>query len=52
MGPSLDFNLDIVPPTLARMKLPWVGSSGLYGEEFDQPVDVPDPDRAVTRSAR
>ncbi|MGQ0623902.1 MAG: ABC transporter substrate-binding protein [Sporichthyaceae bacterium] len=41
MGPSLDFNLDIVPPTLARQKLPWVGSSGLYAEEFDSPWMFP-----------
>jgi branched-chain amino acid transport system substrate-binding protein len=41
MGPSLDFNLDIVQPTLARHKLPWVGSSGLYGEEFTSPWMYP-----------
>ncbi|MGQ0630977.1 MAG: ABC transporter substrate-binding protein [Sporichthyaceae bacterium] len=41
MGPSLDFNLDIVPPTLARQKLPWVGSSGLYAEEFNSPWMFP-----------
>ncbi|MGQ0465797.1 MAG: ABC transporter substrate-binding protein [Sporichthyaceae bacterium] len=41
MGPSLDFNLDIVPPTLARLKLPWVGSSGLYAEEFKSPWMFP-----------
>ena len=41
MGPSLDFNLDIVQPTLARQKLPWVGSSGLYGEEFTSPWMYP-----------
>jgi branched-chain amino acid transport system substrate-binding protein len=41
MGPSLDFNLDIVQPTLAKDKLPWVGSSGLYGEEFTSPWMYP-----------
>jgi branched-chain amino acid transport system substrate-binding protein len=41
MGPSLDFNLDIVQPTLAKQKLPWVGSSGLYGEEFTSPWMFP-----------
>jgi ABC-type branched-subunit amino acid transport system substrate-binding protein len=41
MGPSLDFNLDIVQPTLARLKLPWVGSSGLYQEEFESPWMYP-----------
>jgi branched-chain amino acid transport system substrate-binding protein len=41
MGPSLDFNLDIVPATLARLKLPWVGSSGLYSEEFASPWMFP-----------
>ncbi|HEX3612065.1 MAG TPA: ABC transporter substrate-binding protein [Sporichthyaceae bacterium] len=41
MGPSLDFNLDIVGPTLARDKLPWVGSSGLYSEEFKSPWMFP-----------
>jgi branched-chain amino acid transport system substrate-binding protein len=41
MGPSLDFNLDIVPPTLARLKMPWVGSSGLYAEEFTSPWMFP-----------
>jgi branched-chain amino acid transport system substrate-binding protein len=47
MGPSLDFNLDIVPPTLARLKLPWVGSSGLYGEEFTSPWMFPSQLRGV-----
>jgi branched-chain amino acid transport system substrate-binding protein len=41
MGPSLDFNLDIVEPTLAKDKLPWVGSSGLYSEEFASPWMFP-----------
>ncbi|HEV3352923.1 MAG TPA: ABC transporter substrate-binding protein [Acidimicrobiales bacterium] len=41
MGPSLDFNLNIVQPTLAADKLPWVGDSGLYGEEFSSPWMFP-----------
>src|SRR5436305_2781973 len=41
MGPSLDFNLNIVQPTLAGDKLPWVGDSGLYGEEFQSPWMFP-----------
>ena len=41
MGPSLDFNLNIVQPTLAADKLPWVGDSGLYGEEFQSPWMFP-----------
>ncbi len=51
MGPSLDFNLDIVPPTLARLKLPWVGSSGLYGEEFTSPWMYPSQLRGTTVGA-
>lgn len=41
MGPSLDFNLDTVQQTLANEKLPWVGSSGLYAEEFGSPWMFP-----------
>ena len=41
MGPSLDFNLDTVQQTLANEKLPWVGSSGLYAEEFASPWMFP-----------
>lgn len=41
MGPSLDFNLDIVEKGLAQRKLPWVGSSGLYQEEFESPWMYP-----------
>jgi ABC-type branched-subunit amino acid transport system substrate-binding protein len=41
MGPSLDFNLNIVQPTLAAAKLPWVGDSGLYSEEFQSPWMFP-----------
>jgi branched-chain amino acid transport system substrate-binding protein len=41
LGPSLDFNLNIVQPTLAADKLPWVGDSGLYGEEFQSPWMFP-----------
>ncbi len=41
MGPSLDFNLNIVQPTLASEKLPWVGDSGLYAEEFQSPWMFP-----------
>jgi branched-chain amino acid transport system substrate-binding protein len=41
MGPSLDFNLNIVQPTLAADKLPWVGDTGLYGEEFTSPWMFP-----------
>jgi branched-chain amino acid transport system substrate-binding protein len=41
MGPSLDFNLNVVQPTLAADKLPWVGDSGLYGEEFQSPWMFP-----------
>jgi branched-chain amino acid transport system substrate-binding protein len=41
MGPSLDFNLDIVQKTLADHKLPWVGSSGLYDQEFTSPWMFP-----------
>jgi ABC-type branched-subunit amino acid transport system substrate-binding protein len=41
MGPSLDFNLDIVEPKLAAEKLPWVGDSGLYPQEFESPWMFP-----------
>jgi ABC-type branched-subunit amino acid transport system substrate-binding protein len=41
MGPSLDFNLDIVQPFLASHKLPWVGDSGLYDAEFQSPWMFP-----------
>ncbi|MGQ0625786.1 MAG: ABC transporter substrate-binding protein [Sporichthyaceae bacterium] len=41
MGPSLDFNLDIVTRKLADEKLPWVGSSGLYDAEFESPWFFP-----------
>lgn len=41
MGPSLDFNLDIVQKTLDDNKLPWVGSSGLYDQEFTSPWMYP-----------
>lgn len=41
MGPSLDFNLDIVEKGLADRKLPWVGSSGLYDAEFTSPWMYP-----------
>jgi branched-chain amino acid transport system substrate-binding protein len=41
MGPSLDFNLDIVEKGLAQRKLPWVGSSGLYDAEFTSPWMYP-----------
>jgi branched-chain amino acid transport system substrate-binding protein len=41
MGPSLDFNLDIVQPFLASHKLPWVGDSGLYDAEFSSPWMFP-----------
>lgn len=41
MGPSLDFNLDIVQKGLADRKLPWVGSSGLYDAEFNSPWMYP-----------
>jgi ABC-type branched-subunit amino acid transport system substrate-binding protein len=41
MGPSLDFNLDIVQKTLEDNKLPWVGSSGLYDQEFTSPWMYP-----------
>ncbi|HVE27845.1 MAG TPA: ABC transporter substrate-binding protein [Sporichthya sp.] len=41
MGPSLDFNLDIVQPGLEQRKLPWVGSSGLYDAEFASPWMFP-----------
>jgi branched-chain amino acid transport system substrate-binding protein len=41
MGPSLDFNLDIVQKTLEDHKLPWVGSSGLYDQEFTSPWMYP-----------
>ncbi|WP_293772881.1 ABC transporter substrate-binding protein, partial [Sporichthya sp.] len=41
MGPSLDFNLDIVQKTLDDYKLPWVGSSGLYDQEFTSPWMYP-----------
>lgn len=41
MGPSLDFNLDIVQKTLDDFKLPWVGSSGLYDQEFTSPWMYP-----------
>jgi len=41
MGPSLDFNLNTVQPYLAQHKLPWVGSSGLYPEEFTSPWMYP-----------
>jgi len=41
MGPSLDFNLNTVQPTLQSHKLPWVGDSGLYSEEFQSPWMFP-----------
>jgi branched-chain amino acid transport system substrate-binding protein len=41
MGPSLDFNLNIVQGTLESHKLPWVGDSGLYAEEFHSPWMFP-----------
>jgi branched-chain amino acid transport system substrate-binding protein len=41
MGPSLDFNLDTVQPYLAQHQLPWVGTSGLYGAEFQSPWMFP-----------
>jgi branched-chain amino acid transport system substrate-binding protein len=41
MGPSLDFNLDTVQPSLASHKLPWVGDSGLYPGEFNSPWMFP-----------
>ncbi|MGQ0632079.1 MAG: ABC transporter substrate-binding protein [Sporichthyaceae bacterium] len=41
MGPTLDFNLDIVTKKLAEEKLPWVGSSGLYDAEFTSPWFFP-----------
>lgn len=41
MGPSLDFNLDTVGPFLDQRRLPWVGSAGLYQEEFDSPWMFP-----------
>src|SRR5437588_9275342 len=41
MGPSLDFNLNIVQPALESHKLPWVGDSGLYSEEFQSPWMFP-----------
>lgn len=41
MGPTLDFNLDIVTKKLAAEKLPWVGSSGLYDAEFSSPWFFP-----------
>jgi branched-chain amino acid transport system substrate-binding protein len=41
MGPSLDFNLDTVQPSLASHKLPWVGDSGLYSAEFSSPWMFP-----------
>jgi branched-chain amino acid transport system substrate-binding protein len=41
IGPSLDFNLDIVQPTLEENGVPWVGSSGLYPEEFASPFMFP-----------
>jgi branched-chain amino acid transport system substrate-binding protein len=41
MGPSLDFNLDIVQKALADRELPWVGSSGLYDAEFTSPWMYP-----------
>jgi ABC-type branched-subunit amino acid transport system substrate-binding protein len=41
MGPSLDFNLDIVQKSLEQHKLPWVGSSGLYDAEFSSPWMFP-----------
>ena len=41
MGPSLDFNLNVVQPTLEADKLPWVGDSGLYSEEFHSPWMFP-----------
>jgi branched-chain amino acid transport system substrate-binding protein len=41
MGPSLDFNLNTVQPTLQSHKLPWIGDSGLYSEEFQSPWMFP-----------
>lgn len=41
LGPSLDFNLDIVQPTIEEAGVPWVGSSGLYSEEFQSPLMFP-----------
>jgi branched-chain amino acid transport system substrate-binding protein len=41
LGPSLDFNLDTVQPTIEKAGVPWVGSSGLYVEEFQSPMMFP-----------
>lgn len=41
IGPSLDLNLDTVQPTIEKKGLPWVGSSGLYAEEFQSPMMFP-----------
>ncbi len=47
MGPSLDFNLDIVQETIESAGVPWVGSSGLYEEEFNSPVMFPSQQRGA-----
>lgn len=41
LGPSLDFNLDTVGPTVEKAGVPWVGTSGLYAEEFQSPMMFP-----------
>ena len=41
LGPSLDFNLDTVPPTIEKAGVPWIGTSGLYAEEFKSPMMFP-----------
>ncbi len=41
LGPSLDFNLDTVPPIIEKAGVPWVGTSGLYAEEFTSPMMFP-----------
>lgn len=41
LGPSLDFNLDTVPPLIEKANVPWVGTSGLYAEEFTSPLMFP-----------
>jgi branched-chain amino acid transport system substrate-binding protein len=41
MGPTLDFNLDVVAKKVAAEQLPWVGSSGLYDSEFTSPWFFP-----------
>lgn len=41
LGPSLDFNLDTVQPTIENAGVPWVGTSGLYAEEFQSPMMFP-----------